>query len=70
MRNTLLVAIALGGALVASLSGCAPDFKGESVASRPEFNEPTFVSVHPVAYPHPTGCMMCGFPSLLSTPDQ
>ncbi len=68
MRNTLLAIVLLAGAL--TLGGCAPGFKGESVSSRPEFNEPTFVSVHPVAYPHPTGCMMCGFPTLLGTPNQ
>jgi hypothetical protein len=68
MRKTLLAIAVLTG--VAALGGCAPSFKGESVASNPDFNEPTFVSVHPVAYPHPTGCMMCGFPTLLGTPDQ
>ncbi len=53
------------------VAGCAPTgFGGTSNASDPNFTEPTFVSVQPVAYPHPTGCEMCGFPERLGTPEQ
>jgi hypothetical protein len=67
MRN-LCLTIAL---LVASplATGCAGN-QGESDASVLQFNEPTFVSVQPIAYPHPTGCEMCGFPDRLGTPQQ
>ena len=53
------------------IAGCAPGgVGGASTASDPSFTEPSFVSVQPVAYPHPTGCEMCGFPSKLGTPEQ
>ena len=53
------------------VAGCTPaGGGGTSTASDPSFTEPTFVSVQPVAYPHPTGCDLCGFPERLGTPDQ
>ncbi len=53
------------------IAACAPTgFSGTSNAADPAFSEPTFVSVQPVAYPHPTGCEICGFTDKLGTPQQ
>jgi hypothetical protein len=66
------VPLALVAALILPfIAACAPSgFSGSSAAADPNFTEPTFVSVQPVAYPHPTGCEMCGFPDKLGTPQQ
>ena len=66
------IPLALVAALILPLvAACSPGgVSGASTASDPSFTEPTFVSVQPVAYPHPTGCDMCGFPSRLGTPEQ
>ena len=53
------------------IAACAPTgFSGASDAADPQFSEPTFSSMQPVAYPHPTGCEMCGFTDKLGTPQQ
>jgi hypothetical protein len=66
------VPLAIVAALVLPfIAACAPTgFSGPSNAAVPEFNEPTFTSVQPVAYPHPTGCEICGFTDKLGTPQQ
>ena len=66
------VPLAIVAALILPFAAaCAPTgFSGPSNAADPEFSEPTFVSVQPVAYPHPTGCEMCGFTGKLGTPQQ
>jgi len=66
------VPLAIVAALVLPfIAACAPTgFSGPSNAAAPEFTEPTFTSMQPVAYPHPTGCEICGFTDKLGTPQQ
>ena len=70
MRHAARLSL-LGAFLVSALGACMPGSAGlHSYASDPDFTEPTFVSVQPVAYPHPTGCEMCGFTDRLGSPLQ
>ncbi len=69
MRNArLILAVAISGV---TLTACVPNLTGQtSYANDPQFTEPAFFSVQPVAYPHPTGCELCGFPDRLGSPQQ
>ena len=69
MMNARLI---FTGALIASMLAACVDYEASdrSAANDPALSEPTFVSVQPVAYPHPTGCEACGFPSRLGSAQQ
>jgi hypothetical protein len=61
----------IGSVAAVVLVACAQyDAPENSNASDLRFTEPTFYSVQPVAYPHPTGCERCGFPDRLGSPEQ
>jgi hypothetical protein len=69
MNKARLVLIC--GISAAALGACVPYGSARnSYADDRQFTEPTFFSVQPVAYPHPTGCEMCGFPDRLGSPQQ
>jgi hypothetical protein len=63
--------ILIGAVIASTLTACVDyEASDRSAANDPGFSEPTFVSVQPVAYPHPTGCEACGFPSRLGSAQQ
>ncbi len=69
MTNPRLISI---GAVIGLMLVACVDYEASdrSAANDPAFSEPTFVSVQPVAYPHPTGCEACGFPPRLGSAQQ